>query len=206
MYTVVIVNSFAFLCLIFALLKDSKRTREALAVALRSFLRILPAIFTIVIFIGLLMGFVPRETISQVVGKEAGLMGMPIVASLGAVLHIPSLISFPLAASLLERGASVTSVAVFVTTLTMIGMVTLPLEMKELGRKAASLLRKGARISAIIAFLSAWACIKVPQEIVELQFLGPRYMALRLALTVIFTVLMGLTIERILDQRRFKEP
>ena len=75
---------------------------------------------------------------------------MLFIASLGAILHIPSLISFPLAASLLENGASVTSVAVFITTLTMIGIVTLPLEIKELGRKIA-LLRNGISfIGAII--------------------------------------------------------
>lgn len=45
---------------------------------------------------------------------------------------------------------------------------------------ASALLKKGAKISSIIAFLSAWACIKIPQEMVELQFLGLRFMAARL--------------------------
>jgi len=73
-----------------------------------------------------------------------------VVALLGAILHIPSLVSFPLAASILESGASVTAVAVFITTLTMIGVVTLPVEIRELGRKMA-LLRNG--ISFIIAIV-----------------------------------------------------
>ena len=63
---------------------------------------------------------------------------------------------------------------------------------------AAALLRKGAKVSNIIIFLSAWACIKIPQELVELQFLGARFMALRLVLTIIFVIIMGLVIEKIM--------
>ena len=62
---------------------------------------------------------------------------------------------------------------------------------------AGALVRKGARVSNVIIFLSAWACIKIPQEMVELQFLGAKFMAARLILTVIFVIIMGLLIERI---------
>ena len=66
---------------------------------------------------------------------------------------------------------------------------------------AAGLLKKGARVANIIVFLSAWACIKLPQELVELEFLGARFMALRLVLTVVFVVIMGLVIERLTVRR-----
>ncbi len=122
----------------------------ALVIALRSFVRILPMVVAIVIFIGLLLGFVPKSVISEIVGEQAGFKGILVVAILGAILHIPSLISFPLASSLLESGASVTAVAVFITTLTMIGVVTLPLEIRELGKKIA-LLRNG--MSFVIAIV-----------------------------------------------------
>ncbi len=70
---------------------------------------------------------------------------------------------------------------------------------------AAALLKKGAKISNIIVFLSAWACIKIPQEMVELQFLGAKFMSLRLLLTIIFVILMGLTIEKIIEYTEKKE-
>ncbi len=63
---------------------------------------------------------------------------------------------------------------------------------------AYNLLKKGARISNIIIFLSAWTCIKIPQEMVELQFPGLKFMLFRLILTTIFVSLMGLFIEKIL--------
>jgi len=63
---------------------------------------------------------------------------------------------------------------------------------------ALALWKKGARVSNIVIFLSAWACIKIPQELVELQFLGLKFMASRLTLTVVFVILMGLFIEKLM--------
>jgi len=70
---------------------------------------------------------------------------------------------------------------------------------------AVALRSKGASISNIVIFLSAWACIKLPQELVELQFLGVKFMAARLILTVIFVAIMGIFIEKLIewtDKRR----
>ena len=58
---------------------------------------------------------------------------------------------------------------------------------------------KGAKVSNLIIFMSAWACIKIPQELVELQFLGLKFMALRLTLTIIFVIIMGLIAEKIYE-------
>lgn len=49
-----------------------------------------------------------------------------------------------------------------------------------------------------IAFLSAWASEKIPQEKIELQFLGLNFMAERLILTIIFIVTMQVSIERLI--------
>jgi len=59
-----------------------------------------------------------------------------------------------------------------------------------------------ATLSNIIVFLSAWACIKIPQEMVEVQFLGIEFMLLRLILTVIFVIIMGVIIEKIIERSK----
>ncbi|HZX10337.1 MAG TPA: permease [Acidobacteriota bacterium] len=69
---------------------------------------------------------------------------------------------------------------------------------------AAALIKKGARISNVVVFISAWACIKIPQELVELQFLGFKFMGIRLILTVFFVMLMGLLIEQLVTQKKTK--
>lgn len=64
---------------------------------------------------------------------------------------------------------------------------------------AAALLSKGARVSNMVVFLSAWACIKLPQEMMEIQFLGLSFMVSRLLLTIAMVVIMGLLIEALLE-------
>ena len=152
--TAIVINLFAFSCLFISFLKNKEKTKQSLRIAMKSFFHILPMVFIIITFIGLLLGFVPKSQISRFIGEQAGFLGVFIVALLGAVLHVPSLISFPLAASLIESGASIASVAVFITSLTMIGMVTLPLEIKILGKNIA-LLRNGISfgIAIIIALI-----------------------------------------------------
>jgi uncharacterized membrane protein YraQ (UPF0718 family) len=71
---------------------------------------------------------------------------------------MPAVVAFPLAASLLANGASVQSVAAFITTLTMIGVVTLPLEIKEFGRRMA-LLRNVFSAAAALAIALAMGAL-----------------------------------------------
>ncbi|MGM0365135.1 MAG: permease [Actinomycetota bacterium] len=123
-------------------------------IAIRTFVKILPLIVIIIVFIGFLLGFFPPELISRVIGEQAGFRGVMVIAALGSVLFIPALISFPLAASLLDGGASVMAVAAFIATLTMVGAVTLPLELRELGKKMTVLRNLFSFMFAlIIAFL-----------------------------------------------------
>lgn len=137
--TVWIINGVAIVGLLFALYTDWDRGIRSLKRGLFAFIRILPTVLTIVVIIGLLLGFVPPEMIRQFVGGQSGVGGLFLTGAMGSVLHIPSIVAFPLAASFQEMGAPISIVAVFVTTLTMIGVVTLPLEVRELGWRFAAL-------------------------------------------------------------------
>ena len=133
--TVIVINLIALVWLIYSVIKSKNKTKESLKIALKTFIKILPMIIIIIIFIGFLLGFLPSDIISKIIGEQAGFLGVLVTAVLGSVLFIPALISFPLAASLLNGGASVMSVAAFITTLTMVGVVTLPIEIREMGIK-----------------------------------------------------------------------
>ena len=140
--TVLFINGFAAISLLFALYKDRERGIKSVKRGLMAFVRILPTVLTIIVLIGLLLGFVPPETLREFVGEQSGVWGLFLTGTLGSVLHIPAIVAFPLAASFLEIGATVSVTAVFITTLTMIGVVTLPLEVRELGWRFA-ILRNG---------------------------------------------------------------
>lgn len=148
--TVLMINLIAIAWLIFSLVKNRDKTKKSLKIALKTFIKIIPLVVIIIIFIGFLLGFLPPDLISRVIGEQAGFLGIIITAVLGSVLFIPALISFPLAASLLDGGASVMSVAAFITTLTMVGVITLPVELREMGKKITILRNVFSFIFAVI--------------------------------------------------------
>lgn len=65
---------------------------------------------------------------------------------------------------------------------------------------AAAMFDKGARVLNVVVFLSAWAAMKIPQEMLEIQFLGVDFMATRLVLTLVSVSLMGLFMEKIIEK------
>ena len=57
------------------------------------------------------------------------------------------------------------------------------------------LLKNGASPLNVIILLNAWAAMKIPQLLVEANFLGPSFMLTRLALTLPVTILIGWLIQ-----------
>ena len=110
--TAIFINIFAFSCLIVALIKDRAKTMQSLIVAVISFFRIIPTVLIIILFIGLLLGFVPPSEISKIAGEQSGFSGVFLVALLEAILHIPALISFPLAAGMGWRWGQISGVEI----------------------------------------------------------------------------------------------
>jgi uncharacterized membrane protein YraQ (UPF0718 family) len=148
----IITYSVAGLALLWSLAKDRRKTKQALMKAWRSFNNMLPDFAGILALIGLLLSVLSPETISAIMGSRSGMLGMVLAALLGAITLIPGFVAFPLAASLLSRGAGVTQMAVFVSTLMMVGIVTMPLEKKHFGAKA-TYLRNG--LSFLYSFVVA---------------------------------------------------
>jgi uncharacterized membrane protein YraQ (UPF0718 family) len=82
------------------------------------------------------------ETIVKLIGRQSGWLGILLASLIGSITLIPGFVAFPLAAALLKSGAGLTQLAVFISTLMMVGIVTIPLEIKYFGKKAA-ILRNG---------------------------------------------------------------
>ena len=151
--TILIINLVAIISLIIAFTKDKQKAKQSLKIAMRSFIKMVPMLIMLVIIIGLTLGFLSTETISSIIGNQSGIIGVLLTGLFGAVMHIPAILAFPLSASLLERGASITVIATFIITLTMVGIITLPLEIKELGKKIAILRNVFSFVIAIIIAL-----------------------------------------------------
>ncbi len=132
--------------------KDRQKTRIALIKAWKSLVAILPTFAGVIALIGLVLAVLSPELISKAVGENTGFWGMLLTSVIGAVTLIPAFIAYPMAGSILNSGAGIMQITVFVSTLTMVGTVTAPLEAKYFGWKE-TLLRNG--FSYIFCFVAA---------------------------------------------------
>ncbi len=146
------------LCISFV--KDKKKTVLSLKRSWKMFLNVLPQFISILLLVGLLLVVLKPEMIQRVIGSESGLLGMFIASLIGSVTLVPVLIAFPVAAELLKNGAGIAQISVFISTLTMVGFVTLPMEIKYLGIKVA-LFRN------VLAYLFAFATAFIIGEILS---------------------------------------
>ena len=154
MITTLVIYGILVICLIISLLKSKEKTVQAFKVALKALGKSAPSLIAVLGLVGLTLGILSPETISRLLGEEAGFIGTLIAAVVGAITLIPSLIAFPLAGSLLRAGSTVMTVAAFITSLMMVGIVTAPMEIKYLGKRF-TLMRNGFGFIAalILAFL-----------------------------------------------------
>lgn len=125
----------AFALLFISLLFDKRNSIIALNKAWKIFADIFPTLLGILFFIGLILTIAPPAFINQTLGQSSGLFGMLLTSIIGSITFLPAFIAFPMAASLLKSGAGIMQIAIFVSTLTMVGVVTAPLEARYFGWK-----------------------------------------------------------------------
>lgn len=112
---------------IFFLFKDKKKTLNSMKMARGMMGGLLGDLIGILFLIGLILTFVPPETIKTLLGKSNVFLATIISAIAGSITLIPAFIAFPLVGSLVNVGASIVPAVAFLTTLTMVGFVTFPL-------------------------------------------------------------------------------
>jgi uncharacterized membrane protein YraQ (UPF0718 family) len=139
----------AIIFLIISLIKSRQKTRQALLKAWKSFKNILPMLLGVVLLIGIMLSLLDTNLISRIIGEQSGILGVLLASIVGSATLIPGFIAFPTAALLLQGGAGYVQIAAFIQTLMMVGVVTLPLEIKYFNTKIA-ILRNA--ISFVLSF------------------------------------------------------
>lgn len=150
MATIITIYGLLGICLVASLIKSKEKTKKAFKIAGKALLKTAPSLLTVLGIVGLTLGILTPETISRLVGAEAGFTATILAAVIGAITLIPSLVAFPLAGSLLRSGATVMTISAFITTLVMVGVVTAPMEIKALGKKFTLLRNSLAFVAALI--------------------------------------------------------
>ena len=118
-------------------LTDYQKTISGLKTGLMMFINLLPALLSILAVISIAFYVLPNETIIRYLGKDAGIAGWITAALLGSITLIPGFIAYPLCGVLIKSGVGYSVVSVFITTLMMVGIITLPMEAKFFGWKTS---------------------------------------------------------------------
>ncbi|MCB2294531.1 permease [Clostridium algoriphilum] len=149
-----ILYGITILLLVISYYKDKKKTKMALKKAWKAFENILPEFLGIIMLVGVLLAILNPQVISNMIGNNSGFFGVIIAAIVGSITLIPGFVAFPTAALLLQNGAGYMQIGAFLSTLMMVGVVTIPVEIKYFGKKLTILRNSYAFLfSFIVAYI-----------------------------------------------------
>lgn len=149
----------AGVCLLVSVLKDRGKTLQALRKGWKAFEGILPQFVGVILITGMLMAVFDPVTISRILGAGSGWLGVIGAALVGSVTLIPGFVAFPTAAMLLRSGAGYMQIGAFISSLMMVGVVTLPVEVRFFGKKVAAVRNLLAfAFSFVVAAVIGWVC------------------------------------------------
>lgn len=120
---------------IYSIVKDRKKTFTSVKMSFGMMKSIGSDMIAILLLIGLILALIPPETMGQYLNSSDTFISTIVFALIGCITLIPAFVAFPLAGSLVDVGAGIMPIVAFITTLTMVGVVTFPLEKKEFGLK-----------------------------------------------------------------------
>ena len=140
----------AILFLAVSFFKDKKKTKMSLKKAWKAFENILPQFLVVLLLVGVLLAVLNTEVISKIIGSDSRWLGVVLASVVGSITLIPGFVAFPMAAMLLQGGAGFMQIGAFISTLMMVGVVTMPVEMKYFGKKL-TILRN------VLAFIFSFA-------------------------------------------------
>ena len=138
----IIIISLTILSVVFSFLSDRKKTIAGLRKGFDMFFKILPALLSIIIILSSVLYIIPQESFLKYFGQDSGALGYVFAAIIGSITLMPGFIAYPVCGFLIKSGVSYPIIAIFITTLMMVGILTIPIERKYFGLKV-TLLRNG---------------------------------------------------------------
>lgn len=103
--------------------------------ATSSFLQMLSVLPPIMILLGLLDVWVPRETLMKYMGNDSGFTGVVIAMAIGSLAAGPMYAAFPFTAVLIKKGVKFSNVIIFMNAWCVTKISTLLFEISALGFK-----------------------------------------------------------------------
>jgi uncharacterized membrane protein YraQ (UPF0718 family) len=119
-------------------IKSPAKTKRALAIGARQFIRMLPFLAAVFVLIGVLEVFVPSRVIGSLMGPSNGILAPIFAAATGGVLGAgPPAASYVMAQFLFRQHATLAAVATFLIAWAAVSTVSLPVEIRLMGARFA---------------------------------------------------------------------
>ena len=152
--TTLILYSLSLILLFISFFKDKNKTKKAIKISFKSFENVMPQFLGIIFMVGIILAVLNPETISSMIGEESGLLGVLFSSIIGSITMMPTFVAFSTGDTLLQSGAGYAQVGALISTLTLVGIMTFPLESKYIGKKGAFLRNLLAfSFSFLVAFI-----------------------------------------------------
>ncbi|OQY38561.1 MAG: permease [Spirochaetaceae bacterium 4572_7] len=150
--TVIIMIIVTLVLLTFSIIKSRKKSIKSVQIAKKMLLNTFVEVTGVMAIVGLILALIPTDIIKSLLGGESKSVSTILGAAIGTITIMPAFIAFPLAQSLYVSGAHLVAIAAFLTTLTMVGLATFPIEARHFGKKFA-IVRNG--VSFLMALVIA---------------------------------------------------
>ncbi|EKY27435.1 permease [Clostridium celatum] len=128
-----------FILLVFVLILlfifKSEFAFNTISNAKSSFIQMLSVLPPIMLLLGLMDAWVPRETLIKFMGDQSGFIGILLAMLIGSIAAGPMYASFPFTAILIKKGAKFSNVLIFMTAWCLTKVSTLLFEFSSLGYK-----------------------------------------------------------------------
>ena len=113
--------------------KDKSKLRTAFKGFKNVTFSLISYVLGIILIASIIQTCIPKEVIVSILGKDNRLIAPILAALFGGIIQAPTVIAVVLGATLLSSGASIAAVGAFISSFSMVGLIAIPLEKKELG-------------------------------------------------------------------------
>ncbi|MDY6824607.1 MAG: permease [Thermodesulfobacteriota bacterium] len=125
--------SITLIAIIVSAVINKQKTALGLRRGIKMFMALLPQFLVLLVLVSIFFAFVPQKTLASFLMQQAGWLGIIVTAIIGSIALIPAPIAYPLTGMLAQNGVPLSILAVFITTLMMVGILTLPVEKAYFG-------------------------------------------------------------------------
>ncbi len=139
--------------LVVSFFKSKEKTVRGLKKGVKTFLKILPILIPLFLFVGIILALVTPEFISNSLGESSGIFGIAFGLVIGSITFMSPFVAYPLGVELLENGAAYPQIAGFLVTLMSVGVVYFAAESKFFSKKAAIVRNLISFIGALIVIV-----------------------------------------------------